>query len=113
MSKCQIVGNLTPRLNYVVFIFECDLSIKGLTIWNCTVFKPLKRGLIIHQFRLQISTVVPAKSDSDVMFCLQSYQGLIIDRSLVYQSYPQIRINTQVIYRFAYAQVKCTRLCFT
>ena len=29
-------------------------------------------------------TVVPAKSDSDVMFCLQSYQGLIIDRSLVY-----------------------------
>ena len=29
-------------------------------------------------------TVVPAKSDSDVMFCLQSYQGLIIDRSLLY-----------------------------
>ena len=27
-------------------------------------------------------TVLPAKSDSD-MFCLQSYQGLIIDRSLV------------------------------
>ena len=24
------------------------------------------------------------KSDSDVMFCLQSYQGLRIDRSLVY-----------------------------
>ena len=31
-----------------------------------------------------IVTVLPAKSDSDVMFCLQSYQGLIIDRSLVY-----------------------------
>ena len=30
------------------------------------------------------STVLPAKSDSDVMFCLQRYQGLIIDRSLVY-----------------------------
>ena len=29
-------------------------------------------------------TVVPAKSDSDVMFCLQSYNGLSIDRSLVY-----------------------------
>ena len=28
--------------------------------------------------------VLPAKSDSDVMFCLQSYQGLRIDRSLVY-----------------------------
>ena len=27
-------------------------------------------------------TVLPAKSDSDVMFCVQSYHGLIIDRSL-------------------------------
>ena len=25
-------------------------------------------------------TVVPAKNDSDIMFCLQSYQGLGIDR---------------------------------
>ena len=30
------------------------------------------------------STILPAKSNSDVMFCLQNYQGLIIDRSLVY-----------------------------
>ena len=30
------------------------------------------------------ATVVPAKSDSDIMFCLQSYQGLVIDRLLVY-----------------------------
>ena len=30
------------------------------------------------------STVLPAKSDSDIMFCLQSYQGLKIDRSFVY-----------------------------
>ena len=29
-------------------------------------------------------TVLSAKSDSDVMFCLQSYQRLRIDRSLVY-----------------------------
>ena len=28
------------------------------------------------------TTVLPAKSDSEVIFCLQSYQGL--DRSLVY-----------------------------
>ena len=27
---------------------------------------------------------LPAKSDSAVMFCLQSYQGFMIDRSLVY-----------------------------
>ena len=28
--------------------------------------------------------ILPAKSDSDVMFCLQGYQGLRIDRSPVY-----------------------------
>ena len=26
---------------------------------------------------VKVSTVLPAKSDSDAMFCLQSYQGLI------------------------------------
>ena len=51
-------------------------------------------------------TVMPAKSDSDVMFCLQSYQILRIDRSFVGA---QNRIITQVIYRFASAQVECTR----
>ena len=30
------------------------------------------------------STVLPAKSDSDFMLCLQSYKGLISDISLVY-----------------------------
>ena len=30
------------------------------------------------------ATAVPSKTDSDVMFCLQSNKGLIIDRSLVY-----------------------------
>ena len=41
------------------------------------------------------------KSDSGVMFCLQSYQDLeSID--------PADRINTQVIYRTALAQVECT-----
>ena len=33
---------------------------------------------------LGLNTVLPTKSESDVMFCLQSYQGLIIDRILVY-----------------------------
>ena len=30
------------------------------------------------------TTVLPAKNDSDFMLCLQNYQGIIIDRSLVY-----------------------------
>ena len=32
---------------------------------------------------ITVPTVLPAKSDSEVMFCLQSYQGLRIDISLV------------------------------
>ena len=38
-------------------------------------------------------TVVPSKSESDDMFCLQSYHRLVIHKSLVYK---QDRINTQV-----------------
>ena len=37
----------------------------------------------LHKLGLE-STALPAKSDSDFMFCLQSYQGLIINGSLVY-----------------------------
>ena len=35
--------------------------------------------------KVSCATVLPAKSDSDFMFCSQNYQGLIIDRSLVYR----------------------------
>ena len=31
-----------------------------------------------------VPTVLPAKSAIDVMFCLQLYQGIRIDKSLVY-----------------------------
>ena len=37
---------------------------------------------IIYIYGKNICTVLPAKSESDVVFCLQSYQGLRIDRSL-------------------------------
>ena len=36
------------------------------------------------------------------------YQRHIIDRLIVYLSYPQDSINTKVIYRFALTQVECT-----
>ena len=58
---------------------------------NTNVYTPIEL--------MRIDTVLPAKSDSDVLFCLQSYQGLRIDISLVYESYPQDWIYTQVIYR--------------
>ena len=51
-----------------------------------------------------MATVLPAKGDNDFMFCLQSYQDIESIDHLCINS-----INTQVIYRFALAQVKCTR----
>ena len=41
-------------------------------------------GITIALSLYNIGTVLSAKNDSDFMFCLQKYQGLIIDRSLVY-----------------------------
>ena len=40
--------------------------------------------LAIKEVNIYPVTILPAKSDSDVTFCLQSYQGLRIDKSLVY-----------------------------
>ena len=59
-----------------------------------------------------VTTVVPTKSDSDTLLCLQlpsktltctltSLELTRIDRSLVFVSYPQDRIITQVIYRLS------------
>ena len=47
-------------------------------------------------------TVLPAKSDSDVMFCLQRYQGLIIDSSLVYTSDLSIRVSSSGVHKFMF-----------
>ena len=43
----------------------------------------ISHNVFVFPWKLH-STVLPAKSDSDFLFCLQSYQGLIIDRALVY-----------------------------
>ena len=42
------------------------------------------RVAVFDRFYCTTSIVLLAKSDSDVTFCLQSYQGLRIDESLVY-----------------------------
>ena len=75
----------------------------------------LCQGMILRQvikwtkiLVVYIFTVLPAKSNSGVMFSLKRNQGLVIYRSPVYKSYPQDSINTQVIVPFALAQVQCT-----
>ena len=57
----------------------------------CNLAKPFRYVITVTPD----PTVLPAKSDSEVMFCIQIYQGLRIDR-----------INTQVSYQFALAQVE-------
>ena len=51
-----------------------------VTILNLAIISLTNSELVT----LQLFVVLQAKSDSDVMFYLQKYQGFIIDRSLVY-----------------------------
>ena len=58
-------------------------------IKQCEIFVVLPSMLVFFSHDLLAfvyggTTVLPAKGDSGVMFCLQIYQGLRIDRSLVY-----------------------------
>ena len=103
MSKHHIVANHMSRLNYV-------------NMWECIIYRTglfsLKSSYYHISFDILESkrtTVLPTKSDSDVMFWLHHYQGLIIDRymciNLILKSYPEDRINTHVIYQFASDQV--------
>ena len=60
------------------------------------------------QIELNEATIVlPAKSDSDVVFCLQ----YITDLSLI--DHLCINLNAQVIYRFTLAKVGCKTKRFT
>ena len=56
------LDQLVPRIKLILIMAVCKHDISVFSIF----------------------TVTPVKSDSDVMFCLQSTQGLKIDRSLVY-----------------------------
>ena len=71
MVKLEYIYDITFTDPATVFTQEdLQLSLDMMTYWGNYV----KTGYV----------VLPAKSDSDFMFCLHSYQGLIIDRSFVY-----------------------------
>ena len=90
--NCAIESQLSNPKNRLK-----NKCLKGMHIWDyficpclsCLSYLILAMNQIHVIMRCIImgfhcTTVLPAKSDSDVMFCLQSYQGLIIDISLVY-----------------------------
>ena len=81
------------RILYFSLNIAFDLANSVVEAFNLSLHCPLKyESLVYKGFKektiitniLTTCTVLPAESDSDVMFCLQNYQGLIIDRSLVY-----------------------------
>ena len=65
-----------------------ELSLKKRVIMNRgSVIIVAQEGLLVSEISkmpFSACTVLSPKSDGDVMFCLQSYQGLNLDRSLVY-----------------------------
>ena len=63
-------------MSFFVLILDCKCSNYHLLLLALCC-------ICLRKFILSV-TVLPAKSDSDIMICLQSYQGLRIDRSLVY-----------------------------
>ena len=82
LSERQISQNYAGIFLY--FVHEFGSYVKGLPKtkrYNSVAVTVSVRIRCICETAL---TVLPGKSDSEVMFCLQSYQGLIINRSLVY-----------------------------
>ena len=57
---------------------------KQHSLWVSNTYDESNKYIAGASSWFDTGTILPAKSDSDVMFCLQSYQGLIIDKSLVY-----------------------------
>ena len=64
---------------------ELALINNSMTLNPLLLHKPMVQSPL-HSMHVERSglTALPAESDSNVMFCLQKYQGFINDRSLVY-----------------------------
>ena len=71
-------------LKYTIRIYKLYTKNVLLNFSITKLIKLASRSLRLSEQTISTGTILPAKSDSDAMFCLQSYQGLRIDRSLVY-----------------------------
>ena len=80
---------MEPTRNIMTQIDSTKITIsiwedrQGQKVYNNTAARSASTLFVIPS-QYYTSTVLPAKSDSEVMFCLQGYQGLRINRSLVY-----------------------------
>ena len=82
-----IKGNENIVIEYLDGSYLNDATIEQENKQNTEQIRSLilfkHNNIITVDYIMRKPTVLPAKSDSDVMSCLQCYQGLIIDRSLV------------------------------
>ena len=71
------------KVGFYLLKMHLNLDVKNQQLLRKT---SIKATTLLHdiQWEIHVHTVLPVKSDSDVMFCLQSFQGLRIDRSIVY-----------------------------
>ena len=90
LSKFRAPGAhacLLKELTYMRLQQSHELALinNSMTLDPLHLHKPMVQSPL-HSMHVERSglTALPAKSDSNVTFCLQKYQELIIDRSLVY-----------------------------
>ena len=88
MSKGHVVGNatlleITCHGSYFVPYRHLGVTIKTFHVemHNHLVENDMQKVTLAIAVK---GTVLPAKSDIEDVFCLQSNKGLMIDRSLVY-----------------------------
>ena len=71
---------INSPLDSKIQIQHCTITFRKVEMFSYFVSQQWHH----HMLELAQTTVLPAKSNSDVMFCLQSYKGFIIGKSLVY-----------------------------
>ena len=77
----------TPKRSFEAQFISDHLSSKLLESYIVQYFKQTKKRMrmaLIATLTDHRPTVLPAKNDNDVMFCLQRYKGLRIDSSTGY-----------------------------
>ena len=75
-----VYGRIDRNEKSALYIFDPKLKTLHFNCFNIC-FVSINVEIFTHA---KTGTVLPAKSDSDVMFCLQRYKKLRIDRSRAY-----------------------------
>ena len=72
------------KAGFLSHVSSIDVYCLTMTVYTCCTASGTSTKTEYLEALCATLTILPAKSDSDDMFCLQNYKGLIIDRSFVY-----------------------------